>query len=137
MQWSSLHWEANRWFASFCPGIVSLNRGCPGTVGVIMMDVLECLAEFTKSHPTEHLIRNLTLKIASSRSGLLLPLAINGKTWGVLLLVSSAEGVFTHEHVKSLRNLTPLIADALVGMQSATSAAGHGAEPSQAEVLSA
>jgi len=79
--------------------------------------VIEDMEAFTNTRPTERLIRSLTLKVVNSRSSLMLPLVSNGKTWGILVMISETNNAFRKEDVKLLNNLTPLLSDALAKVQ--------------------
>ena len=68
--------------------------------------------QFMAAHPTERLVRDLTLKGEGSRALLILPLLDKGATWGVLFMTSADPEAFTSEHVALLENLSPVFSQA-------------------------
>ena len=74
--------------------------------------VIRDMGEYTKANPTERMVRNLTRKVADSRSALMLPLVAGDDAWGMLIMVSSSGDAFQQENVKLLESLVPILSDA-------------------------
>jgi len=79
--------------------------------------LIDDMEGFSKTKPTERLIRGLTLKIVNSKSCLMLPIVKNKQTWGALVLVSESSNAFSPEDIKLLMNLTPLLSDAFAKVE--------------------
>jgi len=79
--------------------------------------VINDIDDFTKSRPTERLMRSLNLKIINSESCLLLPIVHNNRTWGMLIMISKNSHAFSQEDMKLLKKLTPLLSDAFASVE--------------------
>lgn len=111
---------------------ISLAQACPHDAGThvrqldlrtqhVLKDSLQLgeprvfndLQTFVQAHPSERLIRELARAVEDTQAIITLPLQHAGDVWGVLVLVSQAADAFSDEHVSLLRNISPLLSEAL------------------------